>query len=112
MKHKVNYRHSELPEFLKKLGELIHDRATEVEKSLIDRAKYELRSQYHSFKVPESKWFAMTPPQQHQHLTSFTTASLLDISCDENVGNLFVGRDMSASSALSVHFCQKCQSSS
>ena len=51
LKHKVNYRRSEPPDSLQKLGELIHDQATAVEKSLIDRGKYELRSQYHSFRV-------------------------------------------------------------
>ena len=34
LKHKVNYQRSELPEFLKKLKELIHDQAVEVEKAL------------------------------------------------------------------------------
>ena len=91
---------------MKKLGELIHDQATEVEKSLIDRGKFELREQYQSFKVPESKWFAMTQPQRQQHLTKFAAASLSDISFDTNVGSsssLSVGRDVSAPSVLSVN---------
>ena len=44
LEHKVDYKRSDLPEFLKKLGEVIHEQSIEVEKSLIGRGKYELRS--------------------------------------------------------------------
>ena len=102
LKHKVNYKRSEFPEFLKKLGEVIHEQSIEVEKSLIRRGKYELRSQY---KVAESKWFAMRSSQRQKHLNRFAAASLSDISSDtteSSLSSVSVGRDMSVSSALSV----------
>ncbi len=109
LKHKVNYQRSELPEFLQKLRGLALDQEREVEKSVIGRGKYELRSQYLSFHVPETKWFTMTTLQREQHLKRFAGASLSDVSQGEDAGesgsnsaSICLGRDTSLSSSLSV----------
>ena len=91
---------------MKKLGEIIYDQATEVEKRPINHGKFELREQYQSFNVQQSKWFAMTQPQRQQHLTKFAAASLSDISFDTYVGSsssMSVGCDVSAPAILSVN---------
>jgi len=54
LKHKVNYKRSELPEFLQKLEELVHEQEREVEKAVIGRGKYELRSHYQSWRISET----------------------------------------------------------
>ena len=59
LKNKVDYKKSELPEFLLKLKELVHEQECEVERAIIGRGKYELRPQYQVWHVPETKWFTM-----------------------------------------------------
>ena len=104
LKHKVDYKRSELPEFLHKFKELIQEQEREVEKAVIGRGKFELRTQYRSWYVPESKWFTMTTSQREQHLRKFSEASLSDVSQSDNSAkdgtpHISVGRD---SSTLSV----------
>ena len=59
LKDKVDYKRSELPDFLWKLNELVHEQ---------ERDKYELCPHYQSWHVPEMRWFAMTTVQGEQHL--------------------------------------------
>ena len=99
LKHKVNYRRSELPTFLKELKELIHDQQCEVEKAVIGRGKFELRDQYRFLHVAETKWFSMSSSQRESHLKRFAATALCDVGDDKNI---CVGRDVSASFALSV----------
>lgn len=80
LKHKVNYKRNELPEFLQKFKELVQEQEREVEKAVIGRGKYELRNQYRSWYVPEAKWFTMTTTQREQHLKRFSDASLSDVT--------------------------------
>lgn len=100
LKHKVDYKRNELPVFLDKLQELIKEQEREFEKAIIGRGKYELRTQYRSWHIPESKWFAMNSKQREMHLKKFAGASLNDIpECDAGI---HIGRDASISSTLSV----------
>lgn len=101
LKHKVNYKRSELPEFLDKLRQLIQDQQSEVEKAVIGRGKYELRSHYRSWYIPESKWFSMSQSQRTTHLNKFAGASLIDIA-ESEVNEIRIGRDVTISSTLSV----------
>lgn len=79
LKHKVNYKRSELPEFLQKLEELVHEQEREVQKAVIGRGKYELRSHYQSWHTSEMQWFTITTAQREQHLKRFACASLSDV---------------------------------
>ena len=112
LKNKVNYKKNELPEFLQKYRELVNDQEREVELAVINRGNYELRSQYKSWHISETKWFTMSTTQRKQHLMKFSQASLSDIQ-HMDVGNadgddgpsnasITLGRDVSLSSVLSV----------
>lgn len=105
LKHKVNYKQNELPEFLEKYKELVCEQEQEVNKALLGRGKYELCNQYHSWHIPESKWLSTTSSQTEQHIQKLTVASVMDISQSEgDAHSICVGRDQSFSSSLSVDF--------
>ena len=95
LKHKVNHKQNELPEFLEKYKELVCEQEQEVNKALLGRGKYELRNQYQSWHVPESKWFSMTTSQR-EHIQKFTVASIMDtLQSEGNAHSICVGRDQS-----------------
>ena len=71
LKNEVNYKRSDMINFIQKLNNLICEQAHEVERAVIGRGKYELRPQYQSFHVPKTKWFAMSTMQREQHLKKF-----------------------------------------
>lgn len=108
LKHKVDYKRSQLPEFLQKFQDLVKEQEREVEKSLIGRGKFELRKQYQSWYVPETKWFTMTTAQRENHIKRFSDASLSDVTGDGNteddIPHISLGRGPSVSSTLSVKF--------
>ena len=86
----------------------MHEQEREVEKALIGRGKYELRSQYQSWHISEMQWCAMTTPQREQHLKRLACASLSDVSdtgkdVGTSIASICFGRDQSISSTLSVH---------
>ena len=49
LKNKVEYKRSELPEFLEKLKEAINEQDREVERAVINRGKYKLLPEFQSF---------------------------------------------------------------
>ena len=106
LKHKVNYKQNELPEFLEKLKELLFEQEQEVKKAVLGRGNYEQRCQYQSWHVSEAKWFSMTTVQREQHLQKFSTASVEVISRGEGdaATPICVGQDQSLSLSLSVNF--------
>jgi len=55
LKNQVNYKRSDMINFLRKLNELISEQEREIERAIIGRGKYELRPQYQSFHMPETK---------------------------------------------------------
>lgn len=57
LKNKVQYKRSELPQFISKLKELCDEQDREVERAIICRGKYRLRPQYQHLQVSETKWF-------------------------------------------------------
>ena len=97
-------------EFLEKLKQLIYEQDREIERAIIGRGKYELRPQYTSFHVPETKWFLMSIQQRQQHLQKFSNASVSDVSHssltddaqDTVLATECLGRDLSPISELSV----------
>ena len=106
LKNEVNYKRSDMINFLQKLNNLICEQEREVERAVIGRGKYELRPQYQSFHVPETKWFAMSTMQRERHLKKFACASILDVSSTSdlttNVPSESLGRDLTLASSLSV----------
>ena len=57
LKNKVEYKRSELPEFLEKLKEDINEQDREVERAVINRGKYKLLPEFQSFEKTEEEWF-------------------------------------------------------
>ena len=108
LKNQVNYKRSDMINFLRKLNELISEQEREIERAIIGRGKYELRPQYQSFHVPETKWFAMSTLQREQHLKKFADASVSDVSSPgdltltTSVSKQCLGRDLTLASSLSV----------
>jgi len=108
LKNKVDYQQSELPEFLLKLKELVHEQEREVERAIIGHGKYELRPQYQVWHVPETKWFTMMSAQREKHLQRFASTSITDVSFPDDAGSstntsLCIGRDQTLALSLSVH---------
>ena len=64
LKHKVDYKRSEVPEFICKVREVIQEQQREVELAVIGRGKYQLQEQYKYLEVPEHKWFLMSSEQR------------------------------------------------
>ena len=110
LKNQTNYKRSEMFEFLEKLEQLIYEQDREIEQAIIGRGEYELRPQYTSFHVPETKWFLMSIQQREQHLQKFSNASVSDVShsslSDDAQDTVLVtdclGWDLSPISELSV----------
>ena len=48
LKNKVDYKRSELPEFLKKLKEVINEQDEELSRAVIGKGKYEIRPGFNS----------------------------------------------------------------
>ena len=69
LKNKVDYKKSELPEFLEKLRSVIDEQEKELERAIIDRGKYQLCDEYKKLEVKEDKWFMkMSCIQREAHL--------------------------------------------
>ena len=107
LKSHTKYKRSEIFEFLQKLKELITEQDREIERAIIGRGKYELRPQYHSLSILESKWFIMSTSQRELHLKKFSnttvceTSSLSDDTLDQSLTTC-LGRDLTPASSLSV----------
>lgn len=99
LKSKVDYKRSQLLEFIEKLKEVVDEQEREVEKAAIQRGKYRFQSQYKYLEVPESQWYKMTPQQRKKRLDPNAHASVTGHtstpSCDSP-------RSASSASVLSV----------
>ena len=77
LKRKVNYKKSELPDFIDIIKQVINEQQREVERAIISRGKYELRAQYSTLEVQEAKWFAITVQQWLKHILAFNLAEVV-----------------------------------
>ncbi len=68
LKGKVDYKKSNLPQFLDKMKELIDEQVKEVERAVVKRGKYEFQLEYKHLEIPEAKWFRMSSEQRNRHL--------------------------------------------
>ena len=68
LKTKVNYKRSELPEFMQSILELVREQQHELERTAIRRGKYRFQDAYSHLKVAERKWFGMTTEQREGHM--------------------------------------------
>ena len=86
LKKKVDYKHSELPQFLHHLKALIDEQEREIQKAVVDRGKYALQPEYKKFKKSEDEWFLkMNETDRVHHLQRFASFTLtsLPVLCGE-----------------------------
>ena len=51
LKHKMDYKKSELPTFVEKVKELSREQVKEVERAIVNRGKYQLKEEYKFLEV-------------------------------------------------------------
>jgi len=68
LKNKVDYKHNQLLEFVEKLKQVVDDQEKEIEKAVLQRGKYQFKSEHKYLEVPEEKWYKMNPQQRKKHL--------------------------------------------
>ena len=77
LKRKVDYKRNELPVFLEKVKELIHEQDEEIEKAVVSRGKYVVNPEFKKFVKSESEWFTkMKEGERVRHLQRFATFKL------------------------------------
>ena len=60
IKHKVDYKKHQLPQYIDMVQELVDEQNREVERAIVNRGKWRLRSQYQFLEVSERVWFTMS----------------------------------------------------
>ena len=77
IKNKVNYKKSELPDFLEKLKTVIDEQKRELERAIIDHGKYKLSDNFKKFEVSEDVWFSkLSVSQREAHVKHVLSVSL------------------------------------
>ena len=80
LKRKVDYRRNELPQFLHHLKALIDEQEQEIQKAVVDRAKYALLPKYKKFKKSEDEWFLkMNESERVRLLQRFASIKLTSV---------------------------------
>lgn len=102
LKTKVDYKRSDLPVFVKKMHQLSMDQRQEIERAIINRGKYTLKSQYKHLEVAESKWFRMSRAQRDAHLRKFAQAQVAAVSDDAQSSVTAMKESFPAEGTLSV----------
>ena len=74
LKRKVDYKRNELPQFLHHLKALIDKQEQEIQKAVVNRAKYALLPEYKKFEKSEDEWFLkMNETDRARHLQRFAS---------------------------------------
>ena len=68
LKAEVNHKKSDVPQFVKKMQDLVDEQRREMECAVINRGKYAFQQEYKYFEIPESRWFRMSSEQRNRHL--------------------------------------------
>ena len=76
LKEEVEYKSSQLPEFLEKMKRLMEGQKQEIERAIIGSGEYRLRKEYHNLAVESSKWFKMTTEQRQRKIDRFMKATI------------------------------------
>ena len=88
LKHKVDYQKQQLPMFIEKVQELVAEQKQEVERAVVNRGKWRLRSQYRYLGVQEQVWFTMTAQQRQRHLSWVHSVSLMEADDTSSHSNM------------------------
>jgi hypothetical protein len=87
LKHKVDYKKHQLPDFIDKVVELVAEQKQEVERAVVNRGKWRLRSQYRFLEIQESVWFTMNAQQRQKHLSRVHSVSLAEAEDSSTIAN-------------------------
>lgn len=69
LKHKVEYKRNELPDFLDKLREVMEEQEREVERAVVDCGKYKFQERFRNLQKSEHEWYTkMSFTQRSTHL--------------------------------------------
>jgi hypothetical protein len=76
LEEEVQYKSSQLPEFVDKMRSLMEGQRQEIERAIIGSGEYRLRNEYRNLAVESSKWFKMTMEQRHRKMDRFRKAAV------------------------------------
>ena len=83
LKNKVDYKRNELPDFLKKLKEVVDEQDEEVSRAVIGKGKYVIRPGFKTLEKSEAKWFSMQEEARKQHLRKVALTQVWELNMDE-----------------------------
>ena len=83
LKNKVDYKSSQLPNFLKKLEEVINEQDQELSRAIIGKGKYKLKPGFKKLEISESTWFTMKEEARKQHLRKVANTQVWELDMDE-----------------------------
>ena len=76
LKEEVQYKSSQLPDFVEKMKRMMLDQRQEVERAVANSGEYRLAPGIQKFAVDQSKWFLMTHEQRRRRLDRFMKSPL------------------------------------
>ena len=71
LKEEVQYKKSQLPDFIGKMGEMMHNQKQEIERAVLTSGEYRVREEYKHMTVATTKWFQMTIDQRNRRVATF-----------------------------------------
>jgi hypothetical protein len=87
LKESLGYKKSQWGIFNNKIKDIVKQQQLEMEKSIIGRGRYCLRSQYSFLGVAEDKWFRLSQQQRIKVISKFNTCSVRAITEKEIINN-------------------------
>ena len=78
LKDTVQYKSSQLPEFIEKMKSLMTEQKREIERAIVGSGEYRLRKEYQNLSVESSRWFKMSTQQRQRKIDRFMKAAVQD----------------------------------
>ena len=82
LKQAIHYQKCELPDFVRKMQDVIENQKQEIQQAIIGIGEYRLSTEHENLCVQSSKWFQMTKAQRDHKLGKFMKAQ---VSCNPPV---------------------------
>ena len=76
IKEEVRYKKSDLPEFVHKMSNLMHEQKQEIESSVINSGEYRVREEYQQYAVDSTHWFQMTSDKKTRKINAFMKSQI------------------------------------
>ena len=80
LKEEVQYKSTQLPDFVDKMQGLMEEQRLEIERAVISAGEYRICKEYGHLAVEPSKWFKMTTEQRKRKVDKFMKASVQEHS--------------------------------